>query len=340
MLIVLGCLAYPVRATYEETQIDLWRVSLLENSPQLHATHISSLKINFVRSHHISLHGSILLQTCLGDLHDTQACVELIDLAQSTDDLIIGARFVPDWPSKPSSFIVSVSPSPTENSLFTMTSLRAQLLTSPSRLIQEVYSSQILPSGRVILSHPGFVAVYPPIHLAPIPPFALPLPPELLQEPLFAIPTFPNAVARYSPLLSPHESDHFLCYAGSRLHAIRDGRGPALPSASRSPELQGESTAYGHRSGVQLSVTSEGDWQINVVRCHLRHWSWCGIGLASEADLAKEDLLISNSATAILPFSPITSIWFYDEWSGRLVFSTPNLLESNGISIVDLPGPA
>lgn len=107
--IPFGSLAGPITDKYHDTQIDLWRVTLLADIPQLHATHVSSLKIDLCGSHHVSLHGAVLLQTRLGLREPSQACIELLDLAQSTNDLIIGARFVPHWPSSPSSFIVSVS---------------------------------------------------------------------------------------------------------------------------------------------------------------------------------------------------------------------------------------
>lgn len=102
-------LAGPLIDKYNDTQIDLWRVTHLADIPQLHATHVSSLKIDLCGSHHVSLHGSILLQTRLGLREPSHACIELLDLAQSTNDLIIGARFVPHWPSSPLSFTFSVS---------------------------------------------------------------------------------------------------------------------------------------------------------------------------------------------------------------------------------------
>lgn len=190
-----------------------------------------------------------------------------------------------------------------------------------------------------MLSHRGLIAVYPPFQLAPMPPFTLPMSPRLFQEPLFAVPTRSGVAAQFSSPSPLDEFDYFLCYDGKRLHAIQGGGGPVLPSASRSLELelQGESIAFGRRSAVQI-CSGPGNWQIRVVRCHLRGWSWCGTGLASEAELVKEDFVISKGAMGVLPFFPHSHRWLYDEFSGRLVFSTPTN-PIGGTAVVDLPGP-
>lgn len=83
----------------EETQIDLWRITLSADYTQLQPTRVSTIRADLRCSKALTLTGSILSRVSMRgeSWAHGPAVVELVDLARSMDDQLFGAGLIPSF---------------------------------------------------------------------------------------------------------------------------------------------------------------------------------------------------------------------------------------------------
>lgn len=140
-------------------QIDLWRVTLSEDYTRLQPTHVSTIRDDLGQSRALSLHGTILVRVRIGvqeepGAQDHPDVVELVDLALSTDNQYVGARFVPMCKLYPASvsLVITRIPNVKPTSAYHFLTVSSPTLPLACYLLARLYLSTTVRSRSILPS--------------------------------------------------------------------------------------------------------------------------------------------------------------------------------------------